>query len=322
VEFWATWCGPCRASIPHLTELQKKNKDVTFIGVDIWEPDASEKVGPFLKEMGDKMAYRVALDDVPKDSERGQDGKMAVGWMKAAEENGIPTAFVVNKEGKIAWIGHPMGLDKPLGKIVAGDWDLKDARSKRDESKAEMKVVNELFKRAHGPKDELARNAKDLVADIDKTVAQRPRLGQMLSLMKLDVLLRSGDREGAAAYSETLVDTTFKDNAQGLNRVAGTILGNGKKLEDSHPDLKLALRAAERANELTGGKNPIVLDTLAEAAFRNGDPGRALELEEKAVVRQRELKQGENGFGAHLNARLKQYREAADKGGKEKTGDE
>src|SRR6188474_3333423 len=33
VEFWATWCGPCRTSIPHLTEMQKKFKDVVFIGV-------------------------------------------------------------------------------------------------------------------------------------------------------------------------------------------------------------------------------------------------------------------------------------------------
>jgi thiol-disulfide isomerase/thioredoxin len=39
VEFWATWCGPCRVSIPHLTELQKKNKDVVFIGVSVWEQD-------------------------------------------------------------------------------------------------------------------------------------------------------------------------------------------------------------------------------------------------------------------------------------------
>src|SRR5437868_8519116 len=33
VEFWATWCGPCKESIPHLTALQKEHKDVTIIGV-------------------------------------------------------------------------------------------------------------------------------------------------------------------------------------------------------------------------------------------------------------------------------------------------
>ena len=34
VEFWATWCGPCRVTIPHLTELQKKHVDVVFVGVE------------------------------------------------------------------------------------------------------------------------------------------------------------------------------------------------------------------------------------------------------------------------------------------------
>ncbi len=61
VEFWATWCGPCRASIPHLTELahQFKDKDVKFLGVDVWEND-TKQVAPFLNEMGEKMDYNVA----------------------------------------------------------------------------------------------------------------------------------------------------------------------------------------------------------------------------------------------------------------------
>src|SRR5262245_9100185 len=77
VEFWATWCGPCRASIPHLTELAHKYKDkgVRFIGVDVWEHDTS-KVKPFVDEMGDKMDYSVALDTVPAQGNP-NDGAMA-----------------------------------------------------------------------------------------------------------------------------------------------------------------------------------------------------------------------------------------------------
>ena len=39
VEFWATWCPPCKEAIPHLTELQHKFKDVAFIGVASSEHD-------------------------------------------------------------------------------------------------------------------------------------------------------------------------------------------------------------------------------------------------------------------------------------------
>jgi thiol-disulfide isomerase/thioredoxin len=125
VEFWATWCGPCKVSIPHLTELQKKYKNVTFIGVSAFEQDQSA-VRPFVEQMGDKMDYRVAIDDVAKGAKPAT-GKMAKGWMIAAGQNGIPTAFIVNGDGKVAWIGHPSKLEEPLEQIVSGKYDLEKA---------------------------------------------------------------------------------------------------------------------------------------------------------------------------------------------------
>ena len=118
VEFWATWCPPCRASIPHLNETYTKFKDkgLVVIGQNCWERDDS-LVAPFVKKMGDKMTYRVALDDKSKD----KTGQMAKSWMEAAGRDGIPSAFLVDTKGAIAWIGHPIELkEEVIEEVLAG----------------------------------------------------------------------------------------------------------------------------------------------------------------------------------------------------------
>ena len=90
VEFWATWCPPCRQSIPHLIELNKKyaEKGVVIMGLT---NEPKEKVEPFAKEL--KMDYAIG-------GESTSGGEYGV--------KGIPTAFIVDTAGKITWQGHPM----------------------------------------------------------------------------------------------------------------------------------------------------------------------------------------------------------------------
>ena len=111
VEFWATWCGPCLQSIPHLTELQAKFKDqgVVVIGISDEKP---KDVQPFVKKMGGKMEYTVGLDD---------NNQTDKAYMGAYHQNGIPTAFVIDKTGAVVWVGHPAGdLNKVIQQVLAG----------------------------------------------------------------------------------------------------------------------------------------------------------------------------------------------------------
>jgi thiol-disulfide isomerase/thioredoxin len=115
VEFWATWCPPCRTSIPHLTELRKKYEDkgVVFVGVS---NEDVPTVKPFVADMGDKMDYNVAVDTA---------GAVVNGYMMAFQQNGIPTAFVVDAKGRVVWYGHPMGdLDSVIGHVLAGTYNV------------------------------------------------------------------------------------------------------------------------------------------------------------------------------------------------------
>ena len=141
VEFWATWCGPCVASMPHLAKLQQKyaDKQVQIISITAEEPATVE---PFLdrKVRGyDTQTYRALTSAYCLTSD--PDRSCNDAYMKAAGERGIPTAFIVGKDGHIEWIGHPMTMDEPLASIVDSTWDRKTFAA----SFQQMKVVEQVF---------------------------------------------------------------------------------------------------------------------------------------------------------------------------------
>ena len=87
VDFWATWCGPCRAAIPHLMELHKTYKDKGF-----------EVVGVSLDQQGSAVVQSfVNQHEIPY--------TIAMGNQKIVNDfggvRGIPTAFIISQDGKI-----------------------------------------------------------------------------------------------------------------------------------------------------------------------------------------------------------------------------
>jgi thiol-disulfide isomerase/thioredoxin len=237
VEFWATWCGPCKKSMPHLSELQTqfKDKGVTIIGVTSLDPRNSlAAVEKMTTEKGDTMGYTVAWD---------QDRQTSNAYMLAAAQPGIPTAFIVDQTGTIAWIGSPFEMDEPLAKIVAGNWDIAAERS-RFEPIQQANLGSMRFSAAVKKKD-----AAGILEHGRKLV----------------------ETQGDDANMMNVVAWSIVDPARGID------FGANPKLAE------LALDAAKRANNATGNADAGMLDTLAWAYFASGDKANAIATQTKAI---------------------------------------
>jgi thiol-disulfide isomerase/thioredoxin len=311
VEFWATWCPPCRTSIPHLTELQKKNPSVSFIGVSIAETNQAE-VKPFVKEMGDKMAYRVAIDLV-RDKEKDDPGTMAKTWMTAAGQEGIPAAFIIDKEGKIAWIGHPMAIDKPLEKIIAGTWDVGAAREEQRKGGEAKRVAAEAQAKEAKFKSRLDAALKTgdpgkLVAAIDEIVSEDLTAESTYGPTKLTALIKLDQQEKALEYARKLIKSDLSKEAQSLNGLAWAIIDPDAGIKPGSKLIEFAVETARRADDMAGSKDASIADTLAKAYFDSGEVAKAVETQERAVRLARGSQ--DDRFLDDLKGRLEKYKRA------------
>lgn len=91
LNFWATWCGPCKVEIPWFIDFEKNYKDRGFavVGISL-DDDGWDAVKPYLEAR--KMNYRVAL------------GNMQIERLYAGGEGiqSLPTSFIIDRDGKIA----------------------------------------------------------------------------------------------------------------------------------------------------------------------------------------------------------------------------
>lgn len=274
LDFWATWCGPCVAAIPHMNEVHQtlSGKGVNVIGVAVWPSPEMQPTAQFVKDKGEQMAYRICED---------VDDALNAEFMQATRSQGIPTVMIVDREGTLAWIGHPQaGMDEALGQIVEGTYDLKGAAAKAArnaelETKA-MPIIMEANELASDGKWKEALDKVQEVIDIGYNAAA-------LSLTKAQVMIfELGQIDEGYAYLAGAVDSHLKDDFMALNEVAWFIV-DAPNLPKR--DLDLALRAAQRANEVAEGKNAVVLDTLAKVHSMQGDTPKAIATQKLAVER-------------------------------------
>ncbi|RKQ31354.1 redoxin domain-containing protein [Oceanobacillus halophilus] len=87
LNFWATWCPPCRTEMPDMQKFQE-NHDVTVLAVNLTDTEANkESVNQFVEQFG--LTFQVGLDS---------DGSVA----KTYRINPIPTTFMIDSKGEIS----------------------------------------------------------------------------------------------------------------------------------------------------------------------------------------------------------------------------
>ena len=232
IEFWATWCGPCISSIPHLSELQARHEDdLVVIGVS--KEDVAT-IETFLERENDGTTFDEITSGYWLTTD--PDGSTSEDYMRAAGQGGIPTAFVVGKTGEIEWIGHPMRIDQPIAQILAGEWDREAyaremaeeqmvqrrfqaiARKLRSNEYSEALVMldellgqvesEEIKRGLASARERIAREAEEYAAQAATRGMDLDQQQEAVSgLLEMAFLLEAGRREEAADLIDGLLDT-------------------------------------------------------------------------------------------------------------------
>ena len=271
IEFWATWCPPCRTSMPHLSSLQTQyENEVTCIGVTREEPGVVEEFMSKEQSPGknweDVVQYRIAID-------RGS--QMNRSYMKAAGQSGIPSAFIVAADGIIDWIGHPMAMDEPLAQIVDGECDREAAITS---FKSAMLAKTAMADAREKLKSALSNGDFDsAMTTLDGLVEKFPERTDQFLMMKMQVLNQAGKAEELNTLQSELVQKSW-DDPNVLNQISW-----GMATAQQGADLELALKAATRASELRDNKDAAILDTVARVYYEKGDLGQAVAWQTRAV---------------------------------------
>ncbi len=282
VEFWATWCPPCIASMPHLAQLQNqyRGQNVQIISIS---DEPLETVEAFLKREtdgvdGQKTTFHeiTAAYSLTADPDRSAHED----YMEASNQQGIPTSFIVGKDGAIEWIGHPMELDGPLEQIVKGTWN-------RDEF-GRLYVAQQNFTNVIQKVSQLANTQKfaEAIEIVDAELKKDPpqEITDRLTAIKHQLKLMGGmiDAEVTAFVQEQLAAN--KGEPVGVARIGMSLYQAAQQQEGLDGLIKMAIDALQQ--EVDGADQelqPLLYDTLARLQQTVGDLDAAIKSQQSAV---------------------------------------
>ena len=108
VDFWATWCGPCRAAMPRVEALHQKLQKSGLIVLGVCVADEKANFDGWIKEPKVPTTYQLLYDKAGKATD---DSKI----LNAYQLSMIPTFYLIGKDGKVLFTGSGVGDDTEKG---------------------------------------------------------------------------------------------------------------------------------------------------------------------------------------------------------------
>ena len=178
VEFWSTECKPCIQAMPYLQRLQKEFKnDLQIISIST---ESATVVKNFIaRKKG--INYAVAVDNKFKTYSSYMSGR-----------KNIPMAFIINKSGTIAWIGHPMDMYLPVKRIITGKFNIQKS-ARRQEVFRKIRAL--LAKKNYAPALKI----------VNLELANDPANTQFIAL-KSFILFNIGKKDEAVKFISSMLN--------------------------------------------------------------------------------------------------------------------
>lgn len=268
IEFWATWCGPCLRSIPHLGDLHKKHgKDgLVVMGISNEEPSVvTEFYTKKLPARKLEMPYYVGCDD---------DNATSGGWMD--EIDGIPYAFLVDRAGVVVWAGNPLGdtdeLDNAIELTLAGKYDMETAKKAAATKEKYQELINAL-QAAYQSQDK-----EEVFKTLDALIVLKPNDVQPYLIHR--EMLKQFEMEDQIPAWDKKIESAMQGSAPGLLDLIEL------ELQKPMPERNAGLlyRSAARAVELTKNRDAEALSMLASVQCQLGMLDAAIATQKQAAA--------------------------------------